>query len=225
MTPKQAQIERVYVIGSPGCQTVKIGRSRDVEQRLRALQSMSPLPLQLLCTFPGGAELEAALHRYFAAQRTHGEWFDLSGADPAAVVSAAVEEVVRGNLKGKRYKPHLRAHFKIERFVPEPTPGNLLTVDPQRRKVGAWPMWVPPPRGAQQVADPFTCRCRHPIAAHNPVRPHYCMHDDVYDSGWCSCLGYEGPLPPQLTGYDLPGHDWRLWRPASLPPASRRTAP
>ncbi|MEU0391027.1 GIY-YIG nuclease family protein [Streptomyces chartreusis] len=210
--------ERVYVIAGHGTSLVKIGRSRNVQQRLSTLQSMSPLPLRLVCTFSGGPELEAALHRYFEAQRTHGEWFDLPSADPAAVVSAAVASVSPAASKGKRRPSKPVDHFKVDRFVPTPDSDHLFAVDPHQRRVGAWPTWIPTPRGSRLVSDPFTCRCQHPIGAHNAVRPHHCAFGDAYDADWCICFGYEGPLPPQLTGYDLPGHDWRFWRSALLPP-------
>jgi hypothetical protein len=50
--------ERVYVIGSPGSSTVKIGRTVDLKKR----------------STPGGHELEMHLHRRFRPSRSHGEW-------------------------------------------------------------------------------------------------------------------------------------------------------
>ena len=74
--------ERVYLIGSPASTVVKIGRSFNVARRLRAIQPMSPLSLAVLWTTPGGEALETRLHRAFAAQRQHGEWFDFQQDDP-----------------------------------------------------------------------------------------------------------------------------------------------
>lgn len=54
---------------------VKIGMSKDIPKRLRTLRTMSPLPLELLGAVPGGRQEEAELHREWATQRLHGEWF------------------------------------------------------------------------------------------------------------------------------------------------------
>lgn len=78
----------VYVIGTPGSPLVKIGRTANLEGRIGTLRRMSPVPLHVLGTLGGGHELETALHRHFAAQRAHGEWFDL-GDDPFRAVQAA----------------------------------------------------------------------------------------------------------------------------------------
>jgi hypothetical protein len=69
----------VYFIA--GGDLVKIGKSFDVEARLRGLQCGSPVRLTLLGTVPGYTELEAALHSHFAGRRTNGEWFDVTLAE------------------------------------------------------------------------------------------------------------------------------------------------
>jgi hypothetical protein len=66
--------ERVYVIGSPGSSTVKIGRTVDLKKRLAEIQRMSPVPLEVLWSTPGGHELETHLHRHLRPSRSHGEW-------------------------------------------------------------------------------------------------------------------------------------------------------
>lgn len=54
---------------------VKIGRSRQVDQRIIALGTASPVPVRLLGTIPetwlSEQDAHAALHRL----RLHGEWF------------------------------------------------------------------------------------------------------------------------------------------------------
>lgn len=82
--------EVVYVIGPTDAKTVKIGRSIDTPKRIADIQRMSPLPLALLWTHPGGHELETNLHRHFSGLRTHGEWFTFQ-ADPVQMVAWAVE--------------------------------------------------------------------------------------------------------------------------------------
>lgn len=87
--PQRAEI--VYVIGSSGSDTVKIGRTTNPRKRLADIQRMSPLRLEILWAHPGGHELETNLHRQFSALRTHGEWFTF-GTDPVATVQWAIQE-------------------------------------------------------------------------------------------------------------------------------------
>ncbi|MDQ0694256.1 GIY-YIG nuclease family protein [Streptomyces sp. W4I9-2] len=79
----------VYVIGTPGSGMAKIGRSTNVTKRLSDIRNMSPVPLQILWTHPGGAYLETRLHWHFSEIRSHGEWFQFEG-DPVAAVEAAM---------------------------------------------------------------------------------------------------------------------------------------
>lgn len=73
----------VYFIGPEallhrrdGSALVKIGfTSSNPLQRLRSLQTGSPLPLRLWAYVEGTEALEAALHSTFAELRSHGEWF------------------------------------------------------------------------------------------------------------------------------------------------------
>jgi hypothetical protein len=86
--------EVVYVLGSPGSNTVKIGRTTNLKKRVADIQRMSPVLLAVLWTHPGGSELEAWLHRHFADRRAHGEWFTFED-DPLPAVKAAVVEALR----------------------------------------------------------------------------------------------------------------------------------
>lgn len=83
--------ECVYVIGTPGSNTVKIGRSTDLPKRIADIQRMSPVPLEVLWSHPGGSELETRLHRHFKERRSHGEWFTFD-SDPLPLIGSAVEE-------------------------------------------------------------------------------------------------------------------------------------
>lgn len=87
------RIECIYLVGCEANTLVKIGRSVDVQVRLEALRTMSPVALTLLWQTLGGAELEAALHRRFDAQRHHGEWFDFPDGDAVDQVSLALPEI------------------------------------------------------------------------------------------------------------------------------------
>lgn len=90
-SPPPRNNEVVYVIGAPDDTTVKIGRTIDPPGRLATIQRMSPVPLKILWTTPGGYELETRLHRHFSAVRSHGEWFTF-GRPPTDIVRRAVEE-------------------------------------------------------------------------------------------------------------------------------------
>jgi hypothetical protein len=81
----------IYVIGSPGSSTVKIGRTIDLAKRFASIRCMSPIPLEILWSHPGGNELETRLHRHFAKLRIHGEWFEFEG-DPVEAVRAAIQQ-------------------------------------------------------------------------------------------------------------------------------------
>jgi hypothetical protein len=70
----------VYVIECPAVGVVKIGLSIGVAARLEALRAASPSELSLLVVFTGaGHAVERWLHRCFADQRTHHEWFRREG--------------------------------------------------------------------------------------------------------------------------------------------------
>lgn len=68
----------VYFAYSAG--RIKIGTSINVHSRRRNLTGHSPLPVTILLTCPGDANLEASLHEQFASARLHGEWFTLTPA-------------------------------------------------------------------------------------------------------------------------------------------------
>ncbi len=107
--------EVVYVLGTPGSKTVKIGRTIDLTKRLADIQRMSPVPLQALWSHPGGCELETNLHRQFSALRTHGEWFTFGG-DPVGSVKWAIED-----------EPWLRKKVSLKkapRIARTPTPSG-----------------------------------------------------------------------------------------------------
>lgn len=84
--------EFLYVIGVPGSGIVKIGRTGDVEKRLRTLRNSSPNPIELLWCGRGSGDIEPALHERFRRYRTHGEWFDFGKSVPLKrVIATAVE--------------------------------------------------------------------------------------------------------------------------------------
>jgi len=71
---------RVYFIQAQHSGLIKIGSAASPRQRLQTLQTGSPEPLVLLGDVPGGGRRERELHRKFADDRSHGEWFTPSSA-------------------------------------------------------------------------------------------------------------------------------------------------
>lgn len=67
----------VYVVGAEAG-PYKIGRSRDMASRVRAIQTSSPMPLLVQRVWPTDHQVrsEASLHDLLGAHRLHGEWFD-----------------------------------------------------------------------------------------------------------------------------------------------------
>jgi hypothetical protein len=55
---------------------IKIGFSVSVKDRLRNIQTCSPVELCLLAKAPGGRHRESAYHYQFQDHRLHGEWFE-----------------------------------------------------------------------------------------------------------------------------------------------------
>lgn len=74
------QAHFVYFILNEDSNAVKIGRAKDLEKRMRALQTSSPAKLKLIKSVQveGGEEahaLEQSLHKQFSEIRLAGEWF------------------------------------------------------------------------------------------------------------------------------------------------------
>ena len=62
---------------------IKIGRSRDIQARMRALQTGSPYELKLMGWIESNddKQLESRLHKKYADQHARLEWFELEPAD------------------------------------------------------------------------------------------------------------------------------------------------
>lgn len=58
---------------------VKIGTSSSPRSRATIIHQSSPVPCRLIAIFPGWRKEELALHKQFAAQRAHCEWFRIEG--------------------------------------------------------------------------------------------------------------------------------------------------
>jgi hypothetical protein len=69
-----------YIYFIVGSEYVKIGKAKDVAQRLKELQTAHAEPLQLVAFFYHAmpSKVEAELHREFGDSRARGEWFRLT---------------------------------------------------------------------------------------------------------------------------------------------------
>lgn len=93
------KLSLVYFAESVGSERIKIGRSTDVEGRMRCLGACQPSPVRCLAVILGGKEEELRLHRLFAAHRVAGEWF---------VKCPEIMRIVR------RHAPELRARLSLQ---------------------------------------------------------------------------------------------------------------
>jgi hypothetical protein len=78
----------------------KIGSSRNIAARLKAVQRLYPLPLVLCHVWSTSAarQMERHLHQKYAAQRIRGEWFQLNPADVARLLVMPPWPMVEGPL-------------------------------------------------------------------------------------------------------------------------------
>lgn len=71
-----------YIVRHPTTNMIKIGRTNDVQGRIKSLQTGAGAILATLAVIP--ADIEQELHKRFADLRRHGEWFE----DVGGVISA-----------------------------------------------------------------------------------------------------------------------------------------
>jgi hypothetical protein len=77
------------------CGSIKIGRARDVQFRIKELQCAHPHELKLLAVALDGNR-ETGYHRQFAEHRMLGEWFE-----PHADILAEIERLNGLAVEGK----------------------------------------------------------------------------------------------------------------------------
>jgi hypothetical protein len=54
---------------------IKVGFSKNVEARIRTIETINALPVKLVCSIVGSKRLEKAIHQYLAPHHAQGEWF------------------------------------------------------------------------------------------------------------------------------------------------------
>jgi hypothetical protein len=95
----------IYFIEQVGNDAVKIGSSKNVNRRVRALQTGSGVQLRVLWKIDGFAWHEKYLHRKFYKHKLRegsNEWFRLSAIRPT------IEKIVSGEQKFPKVRPKLR---------------------------------------------------------------------------------------------------------------------
>ncbi|MCA0343840.1 MAG: GIY-YIG nuclease family protein [Proteobacteria bacterium] len=71
-----SKVQQIYFIKPIGLAgPIKIGCSVWPCERVSQVMTWSPLPLELVHSFPGGFEVERQIHRCFADLHSHREWF------------------------------------------------------------------------------------------------------------------------------------------------------
>jgi hypothetical protein len=65
----------IYFVQGENGGPIKIGYTKDIAERIRALQTGYPDTLKLLLAIPGNVAKEQLLHLEFKEYRLHGEWF------------------------------------------------------------------------------------------------------------------------------------------------------
>lgn len=126
----------IYFIQAESGGLIKIGWATKPEARMAQMQAHGSLKLVLLHSEPGNGREEADLHRQFAAERRHGEWFE-----PSERLLAEIE-ARRGRNEPKTYEPGKPP------ATPDPVVIEVRRVQDRRRKPARpeeqGPTWPPP---------------------------------------------------------------------------------
>lgn len=107
----------IYFLYNKYLNSVKIGFSQDVSNRINKLALESGAELELISCVEGNRSLENRLHRLFKEYRTIGEWFEFTG-----LVRLFLDEFKIPNENNL-------ARFYVGRYLIENHKFNVLTVD------------------------------------------------------------------------------------------------
>lgn len=69
----------LYIIQSDVTGGIKIGRTSDIQTRIKSLQTGAAYPLKLILYVTGCGHLEKSLHETLRRYKTSGEWFLYEG--------------------------------------------------------------------------------------------------------------------------------------------------
>lgn len=124
----------VYLVQAVGTDRFKIGRATNVANRLRTIQTSSPLKIRYVYhAYVRNMNLyEMELHHKFSEQREIGEWFTLSKSDIEfciflmRLVQDAEPSIPQEDVEPEEFKP-----INSVVFCPEPEP-ELICSDAER---------------------------------------------------------------------------------------------
>lgn len=86
----------VYAIQGAGAY-VKIGKAKNIAERIRDIQTNHPVPLKLLSVLSENPDDENKFHRQLKEHRAHGEWFHLNAAVIKVLVAARIDRRQRSD--------------------------------------------------------------------------------------------------------------------------------
>lgn len=88
----------IYFVASVDAGAIKVGRSRNVLERMSSLTTSSPVPLTLVAMVQYRPQLEHEIHAHLSEYRKRGEWFH---ADEPVIELARIakREGLRGVVK------------------------------------------------------------------------------------------------------------------------------
>jgi len=80
---KKSAAGYVYLVHMEGTSFYKIGKSTNVESRIKKIATFLPLEIEVVYSFAVDdmAQVEKELHSLYAAKQVRGEWYDLTDAE------------------------------------------------------------------------------------------------------------------------------------------------
>lgn len=117
LPPRRARVPReqvIYFLRGGGL--IKVGTTDQLRARIRGIQSMSPVRLDLIMVAPGDVEREEIIHQRLQHSRHHGEWFEPSDA-LIRVMWMAAENGRRWRALRPQLEPALRAAVRAMRAM------------------------------------------------------------------------------------------------------------
>lgn len=68
--------EWIYFVACVDAGLIKIGRTKNIKQRINSIRRSSPVPVEFICAVRFVRECEEWIHNIFSDLRSHGEWFN-----------------------------------------------------------------------------------------------------------------------------------------------------
>ena len=100
---EKSKSEFVYFAQDKYSKFVKIGRTLNIENRMRDLSRSNSGKLDLLGYIPceNSKQLESAMHKFYKTKRVKGEWFRLSEEDISGLTKRAADASPQSPLKNE----------------------------------------------------------------------------------------------------------------------------